>query len=296
MKKNISIATLMLTSLFIFSFLFTFSTHTFAAELVWKVSGLDAPESSLYDSKRNLIYVSNLNGQGTEKNALGYISLLSTDGNLLQKKWMEGLHAPKGLALVDNMLYVADIDQLVVINVDKGKVAARHSATGAKFLNDVVAANNGQVYVSDMFTDAIYTLTGNNLEIFVQDSELLGPNGLLIENENLIIATWGKIKQGFETESPGYLKMLNLVSKKISTLGDASPVGHLDGIEPDGTGNYLVTDWMAGSLYRIKPSGQADLLLDLNQGSADLGVIAGKKLVIVPMMLDGEVNAYRLDR
>jgi len=267
-----------------------------ATELVWKVSGLDAPESALYDSKRKLIYVSNLNGQGTEKNGLGYISLLSLDGNLLQKKWLQGLNAPKGLALVDNLLYVADIDQLVVINVDNGSVNARRQALGAKFLNDVVATQSGQVYVSDMFTDSIYTLVENKLQLFIQDSELLGPNGLHIEDDNLIVATWGKITQGFATETPGYLKTINLVTKKISTLGDATPVGHLDGIETDGNGNYLVTDWMAGGLYRIQSSGQAELLLDLNQGSADLGVIAGKKLTIVPMMLDGEVNAYRMNR
>jgi hypothetical protein len=49
---------------------------------------------------------------------------------------------------------------------------------------------------------------------------------------------------------------------------------------------------MAGGFYRIEPSGKAELLLDLNQGSADLGIIPGKKLAIIPMMMDGIVVAY----
>ena len=49
---------------------------------------------------------------------------------------------------------------------------------------------------------------------------------------------------------------------------------------------------MAGGFYRIEPSGKAELLLDLDQGSADLGIIPEKNLAIIPMMMDGYVAAY----
>lgn len=274
--------------------LITLSTTAVTAEPVWKIEGFDGPESALYDSKRNLIYVSNVSGSPIEKNGQGYIAKLNPEGGLIEKKWVSDLDAPKGMALVDSTLYVTDIDLLVAINVDTGKVSATYPVAGAKFLNDAVAAPDGRLFVSDMFTDTIHTLSGEKLEIFVQDEELTGPNGLLIEGDKLVVAPWGKIKEGFETETPGHLKTVDLSSKKISSLGAGTPVGHLDGVEPDGSGAYLVTDWMAGGLYRIKPSGEAELLLDLNQGSADLGIIAEKKLAIVPMMNDGSVVAYRI--
>lgn len=72
-------------------------------------------------------------------------------------------------------------------------------------------------------------------------------------------------------------------------------VGNLDGLEAGGRGSFLVTDWMAGGLFRIAPSGEADLLLDLNQGGADLEYIAAQGLVIVPMMMDGKVTAYKIE-
>ncbi len=274
--------------------LITFSVAAVTAEPVWKTEGFDGPESALYDSKRNHVYVSNVNGSPTEKNGQGYIATLSPEGNLVEKTWVSGLDAPKGMALVDSMLFVTDIDRLVAIDVDTGKVSATYPVAEAKFLNDVAAAPDGRLFVSDMFTDTIYTLSGEKLEIFVQGNELTGPNGLLVEGNKLVVASWGKIKEGFETETPGDLNTVDLSSKKISTLGDGTPVGHLDGIEPDEFGAYLVTDWMVGGLYRIKPSGEAELLLDLNQGSADLGVIPEKKLAIVPMMNDGSVVAYRV--
>ena len=272
--------------------LIMFSLAAVAAESVWKIEGLDGPESALYDSKRNVIYVSNVNGSPTEKNGQGYIAKLSPEGSLVEKTWVDGLDAPKGMALVGSTLYVSDIDRLVAIDVEAGKVSASYPVAEAKFLNDVAAAPDGRVFVSDMFTDTIHMLAGEKLEIFVQDEELTAPNGLLVEGDKLVVATWGKIKEGFETETPGHLKTVDLSSKKISTLGDGTAVGNLDGIEPDGTGAYLVTDWMAGGLYRIETSGKAELLLDLNQGSADLGIIPEKKLAIVPMMNDGSVVAY----
>lgn len=270
----------------------TFSLAAVAAEPVWKVEGFDGPESALYDSKRNVVYVSNVNGSPTEKNGQGYIAKVSAEGSLVEKTWVGGLNAPKGMALVGGTLYVSDIDRLVAIDVDAGKVSATYPVAEAKFLNDVAAAPDGRVFVSDMFTDTIHTLAGDKLETFVQDAELTAPNGLLVEGDKLVVASWGKIKEGFETETLGHLKTVDLSSKKISTLGDGTPVGNLDGIEADGSGAYLVTDWMAGGLYRIKPSGNAELLLDLNQGSADLGLIPEKKLAIVPMMNDGSVAAY----
>jgi len=270
----------------------TFSLAAVAAEPVWKVEGFDGPESALEDSKRNVVYVSNVNGSPTEKNGQGYIAKVSAEGSLVEKTWVGGLNAPKGMALVGGTLYVSDIDRLVAIDVDAGKVSATYPVAEAKFLNDVAAAPDGRVFVSDMFTDTIHTLAGDKLKTFVQDAELTAPNGLLVEGDKLVVASWGKIKEGFETETLGHLKTVDLSSKKISTLGDGTPVGNLDGIEADGSGAYLVTDWMAGGLYRIKPSGNAELLLDLNQGSADLGLIPEKKLAIVPMMNDGSVVAY----
>ncbi len=143
-------------------------------------------------------------------------------------------------------------------------------------------------------SDTIYRLKGGKLTAWVQDSALQGPNGLMVQGDNLLVASWGVLTEGFATSSVGHMKSVSLSSGAISSLGDGTPVGNLDGLEADGNGAYIVTDWMAGSLYRIAASGKADLLLDLKQGSADHEYIQSKGLAIIPMMMDGTVVAYKV--
>ena len=102
--------------------------------------------------------------------------------------------------------------------------------------------------------------------------------------------------KGFETETPGHLKIIDLITQQMKSLGDQSPVGNLDGIEADGQGNYLVTDWMKGRLLKITPEGRSETLIEFNPGSADYTVMPEKDLVIVPMMMDNVITAFRIHR
>lgn len=252
------------------------------------------PESVVYDSQRDLLFVSNVNGAPNEVDGNGYISQLSVDGKLIEQHWLTGLDAPKGLAIVGDTLYVADINQLVAIDIKHKKISKRYPVSGAKFLNDVVADTAGNVYVSDMLTDTIHRLTQGKLEVWLHDDALEYPNGLLIEGDNLIVASWGVMTDGFATDIAGHLKTIDLASKKIQSLGDKTPVGNLDGLESDGEGNYFVTDWMVGKLLHIEPSGISKTLISLEPGSADLTVLAQQKLVIIPIMLSNNIVAYRI--
>ncbi len=205
------------------------------------------------------------------------------------------MHAPKGMVVSGDKIYVSDIDHLVEIDINHGKISGKWKADGAIFLNDTAIDNAGNIYVSDMLGNSIYRLSNGHLDLWVKDDDLPGPNGLMIKGNELLVATWGKITKGFSTSVAGHLKTVSIDSQNISSLGSGDIVGNLDGLEPDGNGAYFVTDWMAGSLYRIHTSGKADLLLDLNQGSADLEYIQSKGIVIIPMMLDGKLVAYKVN-
>ncbi len=264
-------------------------------EMAWEASGFMTPESAVYDAKRNIVFVSNANGNPNEKDGNGFISTLRPDGTIIQLKWVEaGLNAPLGMVLAGDKIYVADVDRLVEIEIDRGRISASWPTQGQKFLNDTAVDGDGNIYMSDMMGDAIYRLKDGKLEAWVQDKALLGPNGLMVRGDNLIVASWGVLTEGFATSSVGHLKSVSLGSGAITSLGDGTPVGNLDGLEPDGKGAYLVTDWMAGGLYRIAASGKAELLLDLAQGSANHEYIQSMDLVIIPMMMDGKVVAYKV--
>ena len=261
---------------------------------IWELDGFQNPESVIYDGKRDVLYVSNVNGGATDKDGKGTISTVSLDGKMLEPAWIVGLNAPKGLAIKDNKLYVADIDALLEIDIEAGIIENRYVVSDAKFLNDVTVDDKGKVYVSDMVMNRIHRLHEGKFEIWLEGDALENPNGLHFEEDDIMLGSWGKMTDGFATEVPGHLKRISLKDKEISSVGDGSPVGNLDGVEGTEDTGFYVTDWFNGKLLLISRKGKVSELLDLNQGSADLEFIVEKNLILIPMMKDNVLTAYEI--
>ncbi|MCG3203290.1 MAG: hypothetical protein NFCOHLIN_03231 [Gammaproteobacteria bacterium] len=252
------------------------------------------PESALFDVERNVIYVSNVDGDAMGKDGHGFISRMTPDGHVTDLEWVTGLNGPKGMALVGGRLYVADIDTLVEIDIDAGTVSHRYPVPDAQFFNDATADNAGTVYVSDTMTNRIHRLYNGVFENWIEGSQLEGPNGLYATDNKLLLGTWGVMKGGFATEVPGHIKVIDIATKAVTDFGSDKPIGNMDGIALMADGSVIATDWMAGSLMTVAQDGTVRQLLDLNQGSADLEYIMNGSIAIVPMMADGKVIAYHI--
>lgn len=261
---------------------------------LWELAGFATPESVLPDPARGIAYVSSMDGEPTAKDGNGFISKISLDGKMLDLRWATGFDAPKGMALIKDRLYVADIDKLTEIDIATGTTIAKHEAQGAKFLNDIAADSEGRVYVSDMGSNTIWRLADGRFELWVEDAALNAPNGLTVREGKLIVASFGNPGKDGETGVLGSLVEVSLADKFIRDL-DGDPIGALDGLESLTDNAYLVSDWIKGALYRVDGSGKAGLLLDLNQGSADIGYVSSGKIVLIPMMLDNLVAAYKAE-
>jgi DNA-binding beta-propeller fold protein YncE len=262
--------------------------------VLWETSGLKTPESALPVPAEGFAYVSNVAGNPTDKDGHGFISKVSlADGKIIALEWVKGMDAPKGMALAGGKLYTSDIDKLVEIDPATGKIVAKYEAPGSQFLNDVAADAHGNVYVSDSSTSTIWKLTAGKLEKWIDDKALKFPNGLHVAGDKLIVAAWGAPGTSAQSASPSNLVEVNIADKSIKDLGDGTPVGNLDGIEPDGD-DYIVSDWVAGKVFRIAKTGKAELLLDLDQGTADIGYVPDQKLLLIPMMMSDKLIAYKL--
>jgi sugar lactone lactonase YvrE len=266
-----------------------------APKLLWETKGLAQPESVVVDPATGAIYVSNIVGAVMQKDGNGFIAKLNGDGKVVTRQWVKGLDSPTGLALHDRTLYVADVDQLVEINAASGEIVKRYPAKGATFLNDVAIDPDGTVYVSDTPSNTIWRLKDGSFEPWIADDKLNGPNGLLVQGDMLVVASLGKIPGVGQKQELAGLSLISLKDQSVTKLGDGRPIGNLDGLELLQPGVYLVTDWAAGALYRVDAKGKAQQLIDLNQGSADLTYLPDKKIVLIPMMLDNTLVAYRLD-
>ena len=283
-------------NLFIKSFIVIYfiSSPIFSYEIKWVIHGLNEPESVIFDKNNNSIYISNINGDPLKLDKNGYISKISVDGQILDKKWITGLDAPKGMAIFNDYLFVADLNKIWKINISNKKKKF-FSVNDAGFLNDLVADKNGNVYASDMFKNRIYRLKNENITIWKKSKLLDSPNGLLIEGSYLIIASWGKIKSGFETEIKGKLIKVNLKNREIVKFFSNRPIGNLDGIVFNKDDGYLSTDWINGKLLSINKKGIVTNSFKINKGSSDLEILMHKNLILIPMMKNNNLTAFQYD-
>lgn len=259
---------------------------------VWTTDGFANPESVIYSSQQKVLYVSNINGEPDAKDGNGFISQLGLDGKVIKRQWLKGLNAPKGLGYYHGWLYVADIDELIEIDTGNGRIKRKLKAPGANHLNDVTVSSNGTVFVSDQVTNTIWRLQGESFTPWVVDAALENPNGLLFDKGQLLVASWGVMKPDFSTETPGYIKTVDLNTKAISARFLPVPLGNLDGLAADGKGGYVVDDFTRGNVFRIGADGQPNLWLQLTPGTADLGTAPG--LLLLAHRVDNTVSAYSL--
>jgi hypothetical protein len=271
------------------------AAHAGAPKKLWELKGFDAPESVVFDPASNALYVSNIGGKIWQKDRNGFLAKVSADGKMIERDWLTGLDSPTGLALDGGKLYVADIDQLVEIDIASKSIAKRYPAPGAKWFNDVASDGKGVVYVADSATNTIWRLKDGKFEAWLTDDALNAPNGLHVEGDTLIVAPFGAMAEAGKEAKLANLLAVSLSDKSIKPLGVGLAFGNLDGVEPVEPGVYLVTDWVSGPLYQVDAQGNVVRLLDLHQGTADLTFLSETKTILIPMMLDNALVAYKLE-
>ncbi len=247
---------------------------------------LKTPESVRYDLEREILYVSNIGGGSGEKDGNGFISKIKLSGEIEKLKWVQDLNAPKGSAIVKDKLYVADIDMLVEIDIETGKILNKYPVPGAEFLNDVTADKEGNIYISDSSprNSVIYRFSNGEISIWLKNDEVSSPNGLYAQDDKLI----------FGNSGDGSLKSVSLSDKVVSTIVNTG--SGIDGLVTDEKGNYIVSDWR-GKTSLITPSGQIIELINTTESkinSADIEYVKSKNLLIIPTFLDNRIMAYEV--
>ena len=252
----------------------------------WVLDGFDMPESVLVDAERERLIVSNIVGHPGERDAIGYLSLLSFDGTLLERHWVSGLHAPKGMAFVGQEILVTDLDRLHIIDAATGVIVKSLVIEGAIFLNDVTSKGNS-AWISDLMTNTIWQYSEGEVLPWLQHDALSHPNGLIIDTQRLLVGSWGTgLNDDFSTDEPGALLSVDLASKSISTIVDS--IGNIDGIAVIEEDIY-VSDWISGQLFEINEAEKIAVERKrFSKGLADIS--AAGEILYLPMMLDGQVK------
>ena len=245
---------------------------------------LMTPESVIYDKAREVIYVSNVNQNPWEKDGNGFISKISRTGEIIDLHWVTGMNGPKGMAIVGNTLYAADLDELVSIDLDKGTIVNKIMIDGASGLNDITLGENSKIYMSDSNEGKIFQYENGEVSIFHSDAPGR-PNGLLMDQGKLLVA--------FSQAS----QFVNYDFKTLEKTVIAAQIGAGDGITPTNeSSTYLVSDWNGEIFIISKEAGKQSLLntKQENKNTADIWFIPEDNLLLVPTFFDNRVVAYKL--
>ena len=279
MKKGFS-RTAMLTAI-LFNSSLLFAQHKL--EKLWETdSVLKVPESVLFDGDNKILYAANIDGTDPwAKDGKGSVAKVGLDGKVIAAEWVSGLNAPKGMGLHKGKLYVADLNELVVIDIAGGKIEKRIVVTGAEGLNDVSVSKNGIVYVSDSKLKKIFVVKDGVTELLLDT--LKGPNGVLIRGDDFYLLDAG-----------GMYKMNK--DKTLTKITDGMD-GGTDGIENISGNDFIVSCWQ-GVVWYVKADGSKQQLLDSRpdkKNSADIGIDAKNKIVYVPTFWRNTIVAYRVN-
>ena len=228
------------------------------------ITGFSAPEGSVHWADRQLFLVSNIAGSPTGEDGNGFISSLNIDGKLENLKFIDGgLDAPKGMVILDNRLYITDIQNIKIIDLNgvlKGDysigIIPMAQSIHAGFLNDITVDDKNRLYVSDTETHSIYRVSNirqdveevqgasnrtvaASLAVFLKPGTIKSPNGILYDSETRLfyVLSW----------EDGHLYYLNRKGSIVDKLYIAE---RLDGIVRGPGGVLYISSW-DGNLYRV---------------------------------------------
>jgi sugar lactone lactonase YvrE len=268
---------------------------------------MKTPESVRYDADLDAYFVSNINGNPSQKDGNGFIARIDAGNTATMTMFVQGgkngvtLNAPKGLAIVGDTLWVADIDAARAFNKRTGAVLANIDLRPMKavFLNDAVAGPDGAIYLTDsgIFFDAkgamthpghdqIIKITGRKATVAIKsDSTLKSPNGI----------AWDAANSRFVL-GPFADKVVTAWKAGDSTVTPiATGSGGYDGVEVLSDGRILVTSWSDSSVSVIA-NGAFRKVIGNVEAPADIGVDTKRNVVAVPRFNAGRIEYFTISR
>jgi hypothetical protein len=275
---------------------------------VGAAEGLQGPEAARFDAELDVWFVSATNGNPSARSNDGAILVIQPDAPSAEPRALVAggqggatLHAPKGMAIRGDTLWVADIDVLRAFDKRTGSPLAEIPLTAqrATFLNDVAIRPDG-IYVTDTgirFNAAgaishpglerIFHVSRGVVTEVASGQALSNPNGIAWDND---AARW-------------VLAPFAGLALQALSPGDSVPValatgpGGYDGVVVLPGGTILVTSWNVNAVLMLQRGDS--VLVPLIRGvsaPASIGYDARRQVLAVPLFNDGRVEFYRVSR
>ncbi|MGB0679084.1 MAG: hypothetical protein ACPGUV_05440 [Polyangiales bacterium] len=229
----------------------------------WRLPHLRAPAAVLHDTKSDVYLVSNVVGDPLAEDDRAFISRIAPSGRVLKARFIDArqpgveLNAPRGMAIVADVLFVADLRCVRRFDRVSGQPLGAIAVPGASLLTGLAVDAAGKVYVSDSAlqqgrdglqatgTDALYRLDKEERFVPLTATPTLAhPKGMVFHQGTLYVASFGA----------GQVLALSPKGELLAT--HQAPVGGLDGLVVSDKGEFWVSSWEASALLSLAPSGR----------------------------------------
>ena len=265
-----------------------------------------APESVRYDPDQDVYFISNINGGMSSRDGNGFIMRVSAanpaDATIFAQSGRGGvtLDAPKGLALAGDTLWVTDID--VVRGFDRHTGAPLATVDlrplHARFLNDIVAAPDGTLYLTDtgievgpdgilpVGGDRVFHIgAGHAVTVVAEGDSLRWPNGIAWDalHRRLIVVPFHDLVSYVLALDSGYVRRVPLAGSR----------GQFDGVEVLPGGRMLVTSWGDSAVYLVTDSASRRIIGGLVT-PADIGLDTRRNVLAIPLPNRDRVEYWKL--
>ena len=260
------------------------------------IEGFSSPESTIVN--KSDLYVSNVGKElkPTLKDGDGFISKLDVNGKIKELHFIDGLDAPKGMGIVGNTLFVADINTLRGFDLSTKKEIFNVVFEGVNFLNDITVKDSNTLFIGASDTSAIYEVNISN-KSYKKLMDFTVANGLFYEDGILYAAQLGSTTQNM-FDGKGKLYKIDLKdNNKLTQLGTFE--GVLDGVTKVGNKVY-VSDWGNAKdtgivrVYDLKTKEETILKLQSFMGAADFWIDEKTKKIFMPQMIGNKVTIFDL--
>ena len=265
-------------------------------ERIKKISSFKHPESiCIINANKILIADIGRSLKSTEADSDGVIYQCSINNihtkNKLNKTFK--LNAPKGMVVNGNTLFIADVDRIVMVNIETGIKADDITFTDKTIcLNDVFLLDDNTLLATVTNQHELYAITIDSKEIInLSNNSLEGANGLC-KNQNKIYVCGFSSKE----KRKGSIYEYDIETNKTILL--VKELGHLDGIKLFNE-KLLVSDWGAdynhGKIWEMDiKTKQARIVLEDEILKSPSGFDVLGDTLIMPCLDSGDVLVYKL--
>lgn len=247
------------------------------ANVVWVASGEFCEPETVLPLPDDTFLISNV--CGFKEPGSGFLTLLDSDGNVIDWRIVEELDAPLGMTLQNDRLFIIDKNRVKVFAWPKYEQLETIDLD-SEVANDIAVARNGTMYVSDTAGHKVIEIEKDGTQsVLTGKSQFHGANGIHVNGDTLYVG--GK-----------HLWQVDLTDYSVTSIGPEW-LTDIDGIEMEPNGTLQITP-VAGPLVRFCNSDRLEILGGDGISSANHGYAANLSLVLIPTGFDNTVVAISI--